>query len=131
MLKYTLPVHEHTAQHAHLASVPDTTNDYQDPAVDDPRNPTRITVYAPGEAAALRIAQRHLTLLHARLAYTDPDNVTRTAADTVYAQARARAETLTSDQREDESMYAIHSENQGLMMDALTDVMYERGELPS
>jgi hypothetical protein len=131
MHTYTLPVYEHTAHNAQLVSVPATTNDYQDPVVDDPHNPTRVTVYAPREDAALRIAQRHLTLLHARRAYTDPGNVTRTAADTVYAEARARAETLTPDERTEESLYAIHSEDDGLRMDALTDVRREHGELPA
>ncbi|MFF7953671.1 hypothetical protein [Streptomyces griseorubiginosus] len=130
MRKYTLHAHDFTVQAARLTSEPDLPGSAQTPTVDDPRNPTRVIVYtATGAAAALRIAQRHLTLVHARLAYNNPGSVNRTAADTVYAEARSRAEALTPEQRRDESLYALHSEDDALRMDALTDVMEERGEL--
>ncbi|MFI0813628.1 hypothetical protein [Streptomyces echinatus] len=129
MHKYTLHVHDFTVQAANLTSEPDLTGSAQTPTVDDPRNPTRVIVYTPtGAAAALRIAQRHLNLVHARLAYNNPGSVNRTAADTVYAEARSRAEALTPEQRRDESLYALHSEDDALRMDALNDVMEERGE---
>lgn len=130
MFEYTLPVHDFTIQPAQLASVPAAGHDHE-PVTNDPHNPTQITLYASGPDAALRIASRHLTHLHARRAYNDPAAVTRTAPDVVYAETRARAETLTPDQREEESLHAIHSEDDGLRMDALTDVMREHGELPS
>lgn len=131
MHKYTLHVQDFTAQAARLASEPaPAAGANPEPTVDDAHNPTRVTVYTTtGAAAALRIAQRHLTLVHARLAYTSPGAVNRTAADIVYAEARTRAESLTPDQREDESYHAIHSEDDGLRMSALTDVMVARGEL--
>ncbi|MCZ1012041.1 hypothetical protein [Streptomyces lydicus] len=129
MFKSTFHVHEFTTQREPLTSVP--ADDYQEPAVDDPHSPTRISVYASDRtAAALRTAQRHLTLLHARRAYTEPGSVTRTAADVVYAEARHRAETLMPNQRHEESLCAIHSEDDALRMDALTDVMHGHGELP-
>ncbi|MEW2260785.1 hypothetical protein [Streptomyces sp. NPDC047869] len=130
MLKYTLPIHEFTVQHRTLVSTPVPADDYQDPAIDDQHNPTRVTIHTnTGRAAALRIAERYLTLVHARLAYSNPDAVRRTAADIVYAEARARAEGLTPGQRKEESLYALHSEDDALRMDALTDVMHERGEI--
>ncbi|MGW3929817.1 hypothetical protein ACWECC_17185 [Streptomyces microflavus] len=127
-----MPVRTYTAQSAHLTPVPNTDHlqDLVDPAVDDVQNPSQITVYAPGPIAALRIAERHLTLLHARHAYANPSAVTRTAMDVVYAEARACAETLGRDQRCDESLHAIHSEEDALRRHALTDIMRERGELP-
>ncbi|MFJ5952635.1 hypothetical protein [Streptomyces noursei] len=129
MLKYTLHAHDFTVQAAHLTSEPALTSAAQTPTVDDPRNPTRVTVYTTtGAAAALRIAQRHLKLVHARLAYTNPGSVDRTATDTVYAEARSRAEALTPEQRRDESYHALHSEDDALRMDALTDVMEEHCE---
>ncbi|MCX4826339.1 hypothetical protein OG883_42625 [Streptomyces sp. NBC_01142] len=130
MFKYTLHAHDFTAQAAHLSFEPASTGEVQTPAVDDAHNPTRVTVYTTtGAAAALRIAQRHLTLIHARRAYTDPDPVDRTAADIVYAQARSLAESLTPEQRKAESYNTIHGEDDALRLDALTDVMEERGEL--
>ncbi|WP_331732918.1 hypothetical protein OG613_48900 (plasmid) [Streptomyces sp. NBC_00015] len=130
MHKYTMRVHEFTAKAANLSSEPVPADASPAPAVDDPQNPTRITVYThTGTAAALRIAQRHLTLIHARLAYTTPGSVDRTAADIVYSEARARAESLTASQRHEESLHHLHSEDDALRMDALTDVMSERGEL--
>ncbi|MGC5263902.1 hypothetical protein ACPXCO_23065 [Streptomyces cyaneofuscatus] len=130
MRKYTIHVHAFTAQAAHIASVPVPANSYEDPAVDDVQDPTRLTIYTPtGTAAALRIAQRHLDLIHARIAYTHPGAITRTAADIVYAEARTRAESLTPGQRKDESYHALHSEDDALRMQALTDVMHERAEL--
>lgn len=130
MFEYTLPVREFTAQPAHLASAP-TTGGAQEPVTDDPHNPTKITIYAPGPDSALRMASRHLTLLHARLAYSDPGAVSRTAPDVIYAEARARAKTLTPDEREEESRFSIHSDDDGLRLFALTDVMRQHGELPS
>ncbi|MET8816563.1 hypothetical protein ABZW47_31765 [Streptomyces sp. NPDC004549] len=130
MFKYTLPVREFAAQHAHLTSAP-TTSGAQEPVTDNPRNPTKITIYAPGPDSALRMATRHLTLLHARLAHSDPGAVSRTAPDVIYAEARARAETLTPTEREEESRFSIHSDDDGLRLSALTDVMRQRGELTS
>ncbi|KOV73377.1 MULTISPECIES: hypothetical protein [unclassified Streptomyces] len=130
MLKYTLHVRDFTVQAAHLTSEPAAAGAAQTPTVDDPRNPTRVTVHTDtGAAAALRIAQRHLNLVHARLAYSNPGAVDRTATDIVYAEARSRAEALTAEQRRQESYYALHSEDDALRMDALTDVMEEHGEL--
>ncbi|MEU7031625.1 hypothetical protein AB0A60_33625 [Streptomyces sp. NPDC046275] len=130
MIKYTLRVRDFAVQAANLTSEPNLTGSAQTPTVDDPRNPTRVTVYTTtGAAAALRIAQRHLNLVHARLAYNNPDSVTRTATDTVYAEARSRAETLTPEQRRDESFHTLHSDDDALRMDALNDVMEELGEL--
>ncbi|MFI5867168.1 hypothetical protein [Streptomyces sp. NPDC051546] len=131
MHQYTLYVHEFHPQAASLTSEPAASSTALEPAVDDARNPTRVTVYTTtGAAAALRIARRHLTLVHARLAYTSPDAVDRrTAADIVYAEARTRAESLAPEQRKEESYHAIHSEDDGLRMDALTDAMDARGEL--
>ncbi|MCX4681661.1 hypothetical protein OG413_41405 [Streptomyces sp. NBC_01433] len=130
MLKYTLRVHKFTAQAANLTSEPPAVGDCQDSAVDDAQNPTQVIVYTTtGPAAALRIANRHLTLVHARLAYTNPGAVGRTADDIVYAEARTRAETLTPGQREDESMHTIHSEYDALRMSALFDVMDKHGEI--
>ncbi|MEU7062003.1 hypothetical protein [Streptomyces sp. NPDC046197] len=130
MLKYTLPVHRWTIQHRTLAFTPVPASDYQHPAVDDQHAPTRVTVHInTGMAAALRIAERYLTLVHARVAYSDPGALRRTADDVVYAEARARAEGLTPSQRKEESLYALHSEDDALRMDALTDVMHERGEI--
>ncbi|MGW3932920.1 hypothetical protein ACWECC_33225 [Streptomyces microflavus] len=130
MHKYTIHVQAFTAQAAHLASVSVPSSSYEDPAVDDAQAPTRVTVYTPtGTSAALRIAQRHLNLIHARIAYTNPGTITRTAADIVYAKARARAESLTPGQRKDESYHDLHSEDDALRMEALTDVMHERDEL--
>jgi hypothetical protein len=130
MRKYTMHVREFTAQATSLTSAPVPTDDYEHPSVDAAQNPTRVTVYTTtGTAAALRIAQRHLALVHARLAYTDPLAVDRTADDIVYAEARARAVALTPDQREDESHHTIYSEDDSLRMYALTDVMHELGEI--
>lgn len=130
MFKYTLHARDFAVQAANLTSEPDLTGSAQTPTVDDPRNPTRVTVYTPtGAAAALRIAQRHLNLVHARLAYNDPGSVTRKAADTVYAEARSRTEALTPKQRRGECSHALHSDDDALRMDALNDVMEERGEL--
>ncbi|MFH0245944.1 hypothetical protein ACGRHY_26815 [Streptomyces sp. HK10] len=130
MIKYTLRVRNFAVQAANLTSEPDLTGSAQTPTVDDPRNPTRVTVYTTtGAAAALRIAQRHLNLVHARLAYNNPGSVTCTATDTVYAEARSRAEALTPEQRRDESFHALHSDDDALRMDALNDVMEELGEL--
>ncbi|MER7195934.1 hypothetical protein [Streptomyces flaveolus] len=129
MLAYTLPVRGFTAQTADLTSHP--AAEYRETATDDPHNPTTITVYALGPDAALRTARHHLILLHARRAFTDPTAVTRTAPDIIYAEARARAETLTPAQREEESQYDVHSEDDRLRLDALTDVMGEHGELPN
>ncbi|MFD8900581.1 hypothetical protein [Streptomyces ardesiacus] len=130
MLKYTVRVHKFTARAAHLTSEAASPNDPQEVTVDDAQNPTRVIVYtATGDIAALRIAQRHLTHLHARLAYANPGTVDRTAADIVYAEARTRAETLTPDQRQDESLDAVHSEDDELRMHALFDVMRERREI--
>ncbi|MFD8664853.1 hypothetical protein ACFV1U_05570 [Streptomyces microflavus] len=128
MLRYTLPVHKFAAQPLELALVPSTSAP-QEPITDDPYNPTKITVYAPGPDSALRIAERHLTLLHARLALSDPAAVPRTAPDVIYAEARARAETLSSEQREAESRFSIHSDDDWLRLFALTDVMRQRDEL--
>ncbi|MFE9252831.1 hypothetical protein [Streptomyces sp. NPDC007088] len=128
MFKYTLPVREFTAQHAPLTAAP-TTSGAQEPVTDNPHNPTKITIYAPGPDSALRMATRHLTLLHARLAHSEPGAVSRTAPDVIYAEARARAETLTPAEREEESRFSIHSDDDGLRLSALTDVMRQRGEL--
>ncbi|MER5615966.1 hypothetical protein [Streptomyces sp. NPDC002215] len=129
MFKYTVAVHGFTAQAANLISEPVAVGDYQDSTVDDAQNPSQVIVYSTGPAAGLRIAQRHLTHVHARLAYTNPSAIGRTADDIVYGEARARAETLTPGQREEESHYAMHSESDALRMDALVDVMHERGEI--
>jgi hypothetical protein len=130
MLKYTLQVRDFAVQAANLTSEPDSTGSSQTPTVDDPLNPTCVTVYTTtGEAAALRIAQRHLNLVHARLAYNNPGSVSRTAADIVYAEARFRAEALTPEQRRDESFHTLHSDDDALRMDALDDVMEKLGEL--
>ncbi|MGZ2361473.1 hypothetical protein LRE75_33145 [Streptomyces sp. 372A] len=118
-----------SAQTANVTSEPDPTGSAQTATVDDPLNPSRVTVYtATGAAAALRIAQRYLNLIHARLAYNDRDSVQRTATDTVYAEARSRAEALTPEQRREESFDALHSDDDALRMDALNDVMEELGE---
>ncbi|MFI9772191.1 hypothetical protein ACIHJG_35815 [Streptomyces sp. NPDC052415] len=130
MLKYTVRCHEFTAQAAHLTAEAASPDDPHEVTVDDEQNPAHVIVYtATGDIAALRIAQRHLTHLHARLAYANPGTVDRTAADIVYAEARTRAETLTAAQRKEESLYAIHSEDDELRMDALFDVMRERREI--
>ncbi|MFD5079540.1 hypothetical protein [Streptomyces sp. NPDC058371] len=130
MLKYTLRVQAFTALAANLTSGLVAVGDYQPAAVDDAQNPTQVIIYTTtGTASALRVAQRHLNLVHARLAYTSPGFVGRTAADIVYAKARARAETLTPGQREEESLHAFHTEDDGLRMDALFDVRQERGEI--
>ncbi|MER6409452.1 hypothetical protein ABT269_39770 [Streptomyces viridosporus] len=131
MFEYTLPVRGFTAQRAHLAAAPATIDDYQPPAVDDAHDPARITVHALGEDAALRDAERHLALLHARRAHAAPGTVPRIAADLVYAEARARAETLTPGQREEEREYARCSDDDDLRYHALIDVMRERGEIPA
>ncbi|MFF7117414.1 hypothetical protein ACFY91_34600 [Streptomyces albogriseolus] len=129
MIKYTLHVRDFAVQTANLTCEPDPTGSAQTPTVDDPLNPTRVTVYTTtGEAAALRIARRHLDLLHARLAYDNPGSVSRTAADVVYAEARARAEALTPEQRREESFHSLHSDDDALRMDALNDVMAEHSE---
>ncbi|MFB6992180.1 hypothetical protein [Streptomyces sp. NPDC056304] len=129
MLKYTLHVHNFAAQAKHLATEPARAGTNRESAVDDEQNPTRVTVYTPtGAAAALRIAQRHLNHVHARNAYADP-GITRTAADIVYCEARARAEGLTPEEREDESLYVIHSEYDSVRMYALDDVRHARGEV--
>jgi hypothetical protein len=128
-LKYKLHVREFTAQRVSLGSAPVNAGDYQEPTLDDPQDPTRVTVYASNPASALRMAQRHLNIVHARLAYANLGTVDRTAADILYAEARARAETLTPDEREDESLHALHSEKDELRMAALFDVMHQRGEL--
>lgn len=130
MIRYTLHVRDFTVQAANLTSEPDPTGSSQTPTVDDPLNPSRVTVYTTtGEAAALRIAQRHLDLVHARLVYGNPGFVSRKAADIVYAEARSRAEALTPEQRREESFHALHSDDDALRMDALNDVMEERSEL--
>ncbi|WP_440581046.1 hypothetical protein [Streptomyces sp. PT19] len=132
MLKYTVRVHKFTAQAAHLTSEPAPPDDPQEVTVDHAHNPTRVVVYtATGDIAALRIAQRHLTHLHARLAYANPGTVDRTAADIVYAEARALAESLTPDQREIESLNAFQSGDDELRMHALFDVMRERRDIDS
>ncbi|MFH8257872.1 hypothetical protein [Streptomyces roseolus] len=132
MTKYTLRVRNFAVRATNLASEPNLTGSTQTPTIDDPRNPTRVTVYTnTGAAAALRIAQRHLNLVHARLAYNNPGSVTRTATDIVYAEARSRAETLTPEQRRDESFHSLHSDDDALRMDALNDVMEELGERDS
>lgn len=130
MNKYTLHVRDFAVQATNLTSEPDPTGSSQTPTVDDPHNPTRVTVYTTtGEAAALRIAQRHLDLVHARLAYANPGSTSRKATDIVYAEARSRAEALTPKQRREESFHALHSDDDALRMDALNDVMEEHGEL--
>lgn len=130
MIKYTLRVRDFAVQAANLTFEPDLTGSAQTPTVDDPLSPTRVTVYTTtGAAAALRIAQRHLNLVHARLAYDNPGSVSRTATDTVYAEARSRAEALTAERRREESFYALHSDDDALRMDALNDVVEELGEL--
>ncbi|MFD7866994.1 hypothetical protein [Streptomyces sp. NPDC059783] len=130
MLKYTVRVHKFTAQAAYLTSEAASPIAPHEATVDDAQNPTRVIVYtATDDIAALRIAQRHLTHLHARLDYANPGTVDRTAADIVYAEARARAVTLTPDQRRGESLHAVHSDDDDLRMHALFDVMRERREI--
>ncbi|MFD7958480.1 hypothetical protein ACFV4X_34010 [Streptomyces ardesiacus] len=130
MIKYMLHVRDFAVQATNLTSEPDSTGSSQTPTVDDPRNPTRVTVYTTtGEAAALRIAQRHLDLVHSRLAYANPGSISRKATDIVYAEARSRAEALTPEQRREESFHFLHSDDDALRMDALNDVMEEHGEL--
>ncbi|MGQ4420822.1 hypothetical protein ACN6LA_001220 [Streptomyces sp. SAS_269] len=64
MYKYSLAVHQFPAQRRTFASTPVPADSYENPAVDDAYNPTRVTVHTTtGTAAALRIAQRHLTLV--------------------------------------------------------------------
>jgi hypothetical protein len=129
MLKYTMHVHDFAAQAMYLATEPARVGTNPESAVDDEKNPTRVTVYtSTGVVAALRIAQRHLNHVHARNAYADP-GITRMAADIVYCEARARAEGLTPEEREDESFYSIHSEYDTLRMHALDDVRHARGEV--
>ncbi|WP_331726063.1 hypothetical protein [Streptomyces sp. NBC_00470] len=135
MLKCTLPVDGYQPYLPALETEAATAADFRyylaEGDVDDPAAPTRITLLADTAAAALARSRRHLTVHHARYAYTYPGALAAIREDQVYAKARDRAKTLSADQRDIERGFAVWDEDSRLAQIALWDVMREYGELPA